>query len=170
MRSLPPDPQPAAAMLPELPFVDVTPAVPHGWFVKHSWTLLAPDGQANVIASSEPLGADLTTESYAETQGRLLRTEFPGFRESSCERAVISARTVVVRTFEWTPPDGVQVSQIQLYCVVAGRHGARGVTATATTPTPSFGRYRATFHSVLASLLIDDTAGGDPSLSAIPAN
>lgn len=33
----------------------LTAPLPEGWFAKESITLLAPDGQANVIASSEPL-------------------------------------------------------------------------------------------------------------------
>src|SRR3954452_15177039 len=56
-------------------------ALPAGWFVKESITLLAPDGAGNVIVSTEPLDPSIDTARYAEVQGELLRNEFPGFTE-----------------------------------------------------------------------------------------
>ena len=55
--------------------------VPETWFAKESVTFLAPDGQANVIASSEPLDPSIDTERYASTQGDLLAKEFPGYEQ-----------------------------------------------------------------------------------------
>ncbi len=57
--------------------------LPTGWFAKESITLLAPDGQANVIASSEPLDESLDSRAYADAQGDILRTEFPAYNEVS---------------------------------------------------------------------------------------
>ena len=38
---------------------------PPEWFGKESITLLAPDGRANVIASSEPLAEEIDIDRYA---------------------------------------------------------------------------------------------------------
>lgn len=84
---------------------------PPGWFVKESLTLLAPDGQANVIISSEPLDRSLTTTEYADIQGGLLVREFPGFREHSYDLAVVfGVFPGYLREFSWLPPDGVEVT------------------------------------------------------------
>ena len=110
---------------------EITAAVPEGWFVKESTTLIAPDGQANIIASSEPLDPSIDTNRYAEVQGELLRQEFPEYAEQSFEQVeIFGDRVGYLRSFEWTPPDGVRVAQIQLYYAEANR----GYTATATTP------------------------------------
>jgi hypothetical protein len=114
---------------------ELTVSVPENWFAKVSTTLLAPDGQANVIASSEPLDPTITIERYAEVQGELLEREFPGYVLRSYGReSVLGGRSGYFRHFEWTPPDGVPVTQIQMYYVENGR----GYTATATTPTEGF--------------------------------
>jgi tetratricopeptide (TPR) repeat protein len=90
----------------------ITSLVPDGWLVKESITLLSPDGQANVIASSEPLDPSIDTARYAGTQGELLRTEFPGFKEAWVqEREVLGGRPGVVRAFSWTPEGGVPVTR-----------------------------------------------------------
>ena len=100
--------------------------VPSGWFEKHSVTLLAPDGQANVIASREPLDPSIDTARYASVQGELLRREFPGFHEHAFTLVPLSAGPAYLRLFSWTPPDGVAVVQQQVYFA---RDGA-GYTAT----------------------------------------
>jgi hypothetical protein len=124
-----------------------------GWFAKESHTLLAPDGQANVIASSEPLDASTDLQRYAQEQGERLSAEFPGYVEHDFRaELVLGGRPGFVRTFSWTPPDGQAVTQIQLYYVRAGR----GYTATATTPTSEFGRYEAQLRQILDGLLIAD--------------
>ncbi len=140
------------------PQVEVTPAVPPGWYVKLSWTLIAPDGQANVIASSEPLSAHFTSDTYAATQGELLRKEFPHFQEFRMRPILIGGHSAWQREFAWTPPDGVQVLQHQLYCVVVTVDGQRGVTATATAPSSSAHRFREVFATILGSLRIGEVA------------
>jgi hypothetical protein len=107
--------------------------------------LLAPDGQANVIVSREPLEPTLATEKYAEIQGQLLRREFPRFEEFSFGPLHTSTGIVLLRHFAWTPPDGVPVTQLQTYYVEAGT----GFTSTATSPSSSFERYRQTFLDVI---------------------
>jgi hypothetical protein len=126
--------------------------LPTGWFAKESITLLAPDGQANIIASSEPLDESINTDRYAGVQGDLLRGEFPAYKEASFEPVdLFGGRRGYLRHFEWTPPDGVPVTQIQLYHAEKGR----GFTATATTPSTVFPAVESVLRDVLASLVID---------------
>lgn len=127
------------------------PHVPDGWFAKESVTLLAPDGQANIIISSEPLDPSIDTDTYAEVQGELLRKEFPGYRQLGVGVQLLpGARRVNWRNFSWTPPDGVAVTQLQIYYVQC----RRGYTATATTPSTSWSRFEPVFHRVLETLEI----------------
>ncbi len=129
----------------------ITAQVPESWFVKESITLLAPDGQANIIASSEPLDASVNAAHYAEVQGEALRFEFPYYRELSFNSALVFGnRHGYERRFQWAPPDGSPVTQIQIYYV---EHG-RGYTATATMTPASFERYKKQLEKVLASLRI----------------
>jgi hypothetical protein len=66
-------------------------ALPDTWFAKESITLLAPDGGANIIASSEPLDPGITTEEYTRTQGDVLHQQFPGFEEAELREPSSSA-------------------------------------------------------------------------------
>ncbi|MCB0880015.1 MAG: DcrB-related protein [Thermoleophilia bacterium] len=133
----------------------LTAPLPEGWFAKESITLLAPDGQANVIASSEPLDPTIDTNQYAQVQGDLLRKEFPGYREFAFEPArMLGGKQGYIRRFEWTPPDGVAVTQIQLYYAEEGR----GYTATATTPSTQFERFEMQFRQLLGGLALDQAA------------
>ncbi len=128
----------------------VTP-VPDGWYVKESVTVLAPDGQANVIHSSEDLDASIDTALYADLQGQLLMEEFPGYEEHSFVWIRLTdGRRAVVREFSWTPPDGVSVTQIQLYYA----ENARGFTATATTPTSQFPRFSRQLRDLLMNVSV----------------
>jgi tetratricopeptide (TPR) repeat protein len=128
-------------------------AVPEGWFAKESTTLLAEDGQANVIASSEPLDPSITTEVYAEVQGDLLVKEFPGYEQTSFETvSILGGRQGYLRHFKWDPPDGLPITQMQLYYV----EKARGYTATATTPSEAFPERELMLRQVLRGLLIVD--------------
>jgi hypothetical protein len=125
--------------------------LPEGWFAKESVTLLAPDGQANIIASSEPLDPSIDTTRYATVQGDLLFKEFPGYQQWAFEPAnMFGGRQGYVRRFSWAPPDGVPITQVQLYYA----EGGRGYTATATSPTPQFPRFETTFRQVLGGLQI----------------
>jgi hypothetical protein len=129
---------------------ELTSVLPTGWFAKESITLLAPDGQANIIASSEPLDDSIDTHRYAEVQGDLLRKEFPAYQEFSYGQVPMFGSTGYRRQFEWTPPDGAAVTQIQLYYATRGR----GYTATATTPSSVFPAVEAVLNMVLESLAI----------------
>ncbi len=130
---------------------ELTAALPGDWFAKESTTLLAPDGQANVIASSEPLDPSIDTDRYASVQGDLLRGEFPGYEEKSFDRIeIFGGRSGYMRHFQWTPPDGVPVVQLQLYYAENGR----GYTATATTPAEGFPSRELLLRQILLGLRI----------------
>jgi hypothetical protein len=122
--------------------------LPPDWFYKESITILAPDGGANVIASSEPISRDLDTDSYARVQGDLLKKEFPGYLELSFEPTELLGGPGWLRVFEWNPPDGSPVSQMQVYGVKDGR----GFTATATTTLDRYGDFEIVFRDVLQGL------------------
>jgi hypothetical protein len=130
----------------------ISALLPSGWLPKEQITLLAPDGQANVIASSEPLDPSIDGKRYAEIQGDLLDNEFPGYRQQTFEEMVVfGERQGFLRRFQWMPPDGVQVTQMQLYYVEDGR----AYTCTATSPSTKFGRYEDEILAILKSLTID---------------
>jgi hypothetical protein len=139
--------RPAARFTPRISAV-----LPTGWFAKESMTLLAPDGQANVIASSEPLDPSIDSQRYAEVQGELLENEFPGYRQQTFEEMVVfGKRQGFLRRFQWTPPEGVQVTQMQLYYV----EDCRGYTCTATSPSTTFGQHEDEILAIMKSLTID---------------
>lgn len=125
--------------------------LPDGWHAKESITLLSPDGQANIIASSEPIQPGIESETYAAVQGELLAREFPQYRQLAFEpRVLFGNRQGYAREFEWIPEDGVPVTQIQLYHAADGR----GYTATATTPSTNFPTIAPMLRVVLAALVI----------------
>lgn len=125
--------------------------LPEGWRPKESLTLLAPDGSANVIASAEPLDQDMDALRYAEIQGDLLRSEFPGYQEDAFEPGLIfGGRPGYTRTFSWQPDGSDRVTQIQLYYA----ESQRGFTATATTPTADFERYEDLLRHCLEGLFL----------------
>lgn len=130
---------------------------PAGWFFKESITLLSPDGQANVIFSSEPLDESTDLVQYESAQLDLLAKEFPGFKLISDDEPVVLSGigSAIRRTFTWTPPDGSPVIQMQLYAVRPGR----GFTATATTVSDNFDDIRHLLSETLASLAV----GGSPT-------
>lgn len=136
--------------------------LPHDWRAKESMTFLAPDGQANVIASSEPIDPSLDTARYAQIQGELLRREFPGFEERrSGPDAVFGGREGFRREFTWVPPDGVRVFQTQVYWVNAGR----GYTATSTATVADHAGAREVLDSVHLG-----SEGTTPEISATVAD
>ncbi len=132
----------------------IQPVCPEGWYHKTSVTLLAPDGLGNVIASSEPLDGSFDTERYAMVQLELLRDQFPQFSEHANGRLDLGGTPAIWRKFSWTPPDGLPVTQLQLYAVADGR----GYTATATTPTSNWERYEEVFHNAFRSIVIGAAA------------
>ncbi len=132
--------------------VPFTAGVPDGWSAKGSITLVAPDGQANVIASIEPLDDVVDTLGYAETQGEVLERDFPGYREvRSGPVRLLGGRRVFHRIYEWTPEAAAPVTQIQVYYV----EGRRAFTATATAPSANFDASEGILKAILASLRID---------------
>ncbi|MDQ0616773.1 Hsp70 family protein [Arthrobacter globiformis] len=127
-----------------------------GWFYKDSYTFLAPDGQANVIISTEELSEDMDTQTYADAQGPLLENELPGYEELAMEPYVVSG--VVghgwLREFIWTPPDSGPVQQTQIYVVLF----RRGFTATATSPVSEYESHRADLSAILGSIRVHGDA------------
>lgn len=137
--------------------VSITLAVPSGWFYKESHLLIAPDGDVNVVASSEPLDPSMDSKAYAQAQGVLLETEFPGFWQYGGLQALHvdgSSGAAWLREFGWTPADGEPVRQLQIYAVRTGR----GMTATASTLACTYPRHRDSMIRVLRSLVIDAQA------------
>ena len=134
----------------------LTADLPSDWFAKESITLLAPDGRANVIASSEPVPSDVDTVRYAATQGNLLEKDFRGFEQHRFEALeLLGRRAVYLREFSWTPPDGEPVTQVQLYHV----DGGRGYTATATTTSDRYPDLALELRLILEGLAIRDEEG-----------
>jgi hypothetical protein len=129
-----------------------------GWVAtKESLTLLAPSGKANVIASREPLAPGMDTAEYAEAQSDHLRTELPEYRQLSFEETeVFGGRPGLIRRFEWNPPEGNRVTQIQLYYAESGA----GYTATATTESADFDGYESDLRAVLEGLTVADDESG----------
>ena len=84
----------------------------------------------------------------------MLRDEFPGYQELAFEETeLFGGRRGYIRQFEWSPPDGVRVSQIQLYYTEDGR----GYTATATTPKDNFPGVELVLRQLLSGLRIRAT-------------
>ena len=126
--------------------------VPDGWYAKSSYTLVNTNGKANIIFSSEPLSLEYTAKMYADEQGRFLRREFVGYEEVRfVEAKVFSGKPGYLRHFEWTPKDGVPISQTQLYYA----EGGRGYTATATATKQDYAAEASILNEVLDTLLID---------------
>lgn len=133
--------------------------MPTDWHFKESYTLLSPDGQANLIASTEPLDPSVDAEYYATVQGDLLTTEFPDYEHIAYYEVPIHGMPgpVFYREFSWRPPEGEQVTQMQIYAVVPG--GGRGITATGTAATAHFGRYRDALYRQMTSLVHANLGG-----------
>ncbi len=128
--------------------------IPADWFWKESFTLLAPDGSANVIASTEPLDPGISLDQYAEIQGDLLSKEFPQYQQFRFEPAMIEGVAEArLREFAWTPDDGERIHQIQVYAV----RDSRGITATATTPESAWEPNRHHLQQAIFSLVVDPT-------------
>lgn len=122
----------------------------NNWLFKESITLLEPNGAANVIFSSENLAENIDSRSYAETQEKLLRDEFPEFSQIDFEpMTIFGNHEGFMRRFEWTPPDGKRVTQLQLYAVINGR----GYTATATALAKDFSEHELQIVEIVEGLL-----------------
>ncbi|MGY1742197.1 MULTISPECIES: DcrB-related protein [unclassified Blastococcus] len=137
--------------------------VPDGWSVRESWTLLAPDGQANVVVSREPLPPGVGAEQYCQGQGERLGSEFPQYQQHVLTVLPLASGPAYARLFSWAPPAGGRVVQVQLYATGEGA----GFTATATTPAPSFDAVAEVLDRVLRSLQFDP--GTAPAAQPAPA-
>ncbi|MDQ5825426.1 MAG: DUF1795 domain-containing protein [Chloroflexota bacterium] len=137
--------------------------LPEGWLVgKESIMFLEPNGEANVIASSEPLGTGIDTKQYAELQGDLLRKDFEGYVyvETVFEQVEVwGGKQGYLRRFQWEPPDNVPVTQIQIYYVENGR----GYTATATVPSKYEERFELQLRLILGALTIESQPTATPA-------
>src|SRR5439155_15602789 len=123
-----------------------------------------PGGQAHVIAASEPLDPGVSAGTYATIQGDLLRKEFPGFREEEFRSFPFLGASGFLRVFSWHPPDGVPVSQMQVYWAENGR----GYTATATTPSSLFRDHQQIFEAMLGGLRLERSTGSTAPLAGPP--
>lgn len=121
------------------------------WAPKSSITVLRSDGAANVIASTEPVGAQLTSEEYAGLQGSLLRDEFPGYIEELFGPSDAFGQKGFVRKFSWDPPSGQPVTQVQIYFALNGR----GFLATSTVLKADYPRLEAEVLAILKSVRIE---------------
>ena len=127
--------------------------LPDGWHAsKESIQLLAPQAMANVIVSSEDIGPLETTEEYVAAHDHALRTGFEGYREIAFGPAIVLGHQGYLRHFEWQPPDGVAITQLQAYLL----HDGRGYTATATAPTNNFPAVEPVLREVLQRITLDE--------------
>jgi hypothetical protein len=122
--------------------------LPDGWWSKQSWTLFAPDGQANIIVSCEPLAPPMDTAGYATRQQALLSRELNGYVEYLFTQVELTVGQALLRVFGWSPPNGVPITQHQMYWTAPGI----GYTATATVPSTQYDRFRGIFDEVLSQV------------------
>ena len=141
----------------------VTVATFPGWQAKHSITVVAPHGQANVIGSAEPTPREAA--DFAAVQARQMRTDFPSWVEDRFHRASAFGLPGWERQFRWTPPDGMPIRQVQRYAVLRGY----GATMTATAPDSAFDQSAEAMRTIMDSfeLAVDD---GTARLAADPAD
>lgn len=126
-------------------------SAPPGWICKESITLLAPDGGANVIASSEPIDPSMDSEAYARSHTTILMAEFPGYIENAFKRlSVFGEYPGYYRLFQWLPPEMSPVVQHQIYYAADGR----GFSATATTSIERSGDFEEMILEILQSIII----------------
>lgn len=140
--------------------------IPPGWRFKESYTVLAADGKANVIVSSETVSADSSVETYAADQAELLN-DFPGYHlleEDPNIRLEGLADHATLRKFTWQPEerDSSPVTQLQLY---AKPSAGRGITATATARSVDFDGVEGELLSILLRVVVDSRASA--SLDAV---
>lgn len=142
--------------------------VPSGWCTseatlsgdpterKRSVTLLdttRPESPANVIASSEPLGAPHDeTRTYAKNQGQLLDKEFGSYEQLESGASKAYDGDGFERVFTWTPDDGRPVWQMQAYYA----KDRVGYTVTATTAEDENDRVRDQLRSVVEGVRLVD--------------
>jgi hypothetical protein len=108
----------------------LTAMLPDGWIGRESITLLAPTGNANVIASSDEVNPTLNTKDYADAQVAQARAEFPGYRQLMLkEFRVFGGLPGYIHQFEWESDKGT-VRQTQLYYVANGTVWYATATAT----------------------------------------
>ncbi|SEP22369.1 DcrB-related protein [Trujillonella endophytica] len=138
--------------------------VPEGWSVRESWTLVAPDAQANVVVAREPLPPAVRTEQYAQGLGDRLGAEFPNYQQHVLTVVPLSSGPAYARLFSWAPPGGARVVQVQVCATTPGT----GFTATAAAPAASFEYLADTLDGVLRSLGFGAAPAAQPPATAPP--
>ncbi len=105
-----------------------------------------------MIISAEPINPWLDSAQYATVQGELLAREFPSYQQHSFQSELLFGSYFgFIREFSWRPPDGVPVTQLQVYCAIDGR----GYTGTATTTSPAFPQRNACLRETLLSAVVE---------------
>ncbi len=132
--------------------------VPEGWSVRESWTLTAPDGQATVVVSREPLPPGVGAEQYAQGQGDRVAAEYPQYQQHVLTVLPLTSGPAYARLFSWAPPGGSRVVQVQ----VSATAPDTGWTATASTPAASFETVAGVLDGVLRSLEFGPPAAAEP--------
>ena len=138
--------------------------VPEGWSVLESWTLMAPDGQTNVVVSREPLPPGVGPEQYAQGRGNRLAAEFPQYQQHVLTVLPLATGPAYARLFSWAPPGGARIVQVQVSATAPGT----GFTATATAPAASFEALAEVLDGVVRSLEFDPGPVAAPAAEPAP--
>lgn len=130
----------------------VTPSPPLRSPVKEHITLRSRDGQANVIASVEPVDPTLGTAAFADAKGASLRG-LPDYSEQAYGPSVLFGdRDGMLRRFSWSGPHGRHTTHLQAY---HARDGS-GYRVTATARTEQFAAREGELRRVIADLRLRD--------------
>jgi hypothetical protein len=106
------------------------------------------NGSANILGTAERLGP-ITSEAYANNTGLQLERGFAEYEELSLDRTDLrSAVGGFRRVYEWTPPDGRRVRQVQVYIAEC----RQGYVFTATALATDFSDFERAFASAFDSL------------------
>ncbi|MEO6867735.1 MAG: DcrB-related protein [Gaiellales bacterium] len=126
---------------------------------KQSISLNKQNGVANLIASRELVDQRVDSLAFAQSQGKLLKKEFAGYRELSFQpAAALGQDEAYVRDFTWKPGDGAQpVRQLQGYFAQNGV----AYVVTVTTAAADFQASRRANWSMLQSVSIGARANSN---------
>ena len=126
---------------------------PAGWFVREAVEITAGELRGHVTAASEPVEAGTTAADYADRYEAILSSTLSGYTELGRDtRRMFGGREAVVRRFEWSPPGGERVTQLQAYCV----DGDLGYVATATAMSAWFSKVESRLEQLLSNIAPQD--------------
>ena len=109
--------------------------LPAGWMPNESLNLIAPAGDANIIASIEAVDPGLDAAGYSDSQSKLMAQEFRLWKELDVlSIPVFGGRDGYLRFFAWAPADGAPVIQMQAFFA----EGGSGYVATGTCLLDAF--------------------------------